>query len=421
MPVRSPGGVDWELKPVVQRASDELEGMGHSLSHPDPQTVQIDKELRDDWKRCKTRRVLLLHGAPDTVALRRDLLAQFRLAHSVISNDELVNAAPKLRCLALKAMQEIIGASDALHPTDQLLSRVMNATELDQQTARDVSVAWHLPAIRASYHTAYHMSRNVPYLLDNVERIASASSLSAEDLRRCPSWGGSGTIEEVEFESKGHHFAVIDAGTMSGKSLLCFEDSSVQVVVFVVAMDCYNCRIKWDSNFPAMREARQVFGSIADSSALKNLPIALVFANADRFAEMLKSIDMRIVFADYRGGSDCKAAYSLLRHKFTALNRRYGRATHTYVGSPNRTSLHARQAALQTVLTMRAMGLPRDMAVLLARYVFRTRLTDPEAWLIFDTDLANFLLFDIFEATKKKRNKDHPGEDDGLHVNLLSM
>ncbi len=133
---------------------------------------------------------------------------------------------------------------------------------------------------------------------------------------------------------------------------------------------------------------------------------------------------MRVTFAGYRGGSDCKAAYSFLCHKFTTLNRQYGRTMHTYVGSPNRTSSRARQAALHTVLTMRAWGLPKDVAVLLAQYVFQTRLTEPEAWLTFDTDLANFLLFEIFDdaaATKKKRNDDNTDDDCGVHINLLDM
>ncbi len=114
-------------------------------------------------------------------------------------------------------------------------------------------------------------------MLDNGEHIASASQLTVEDLRRCPSWGGSGTIEEIEFESKGHQFAVIDAGLMSKNSLLCFEDSSVQVVVFVVAMDCYNCRIEWDSDFPAMLEARKVFDSIANANSFSVCKCGSVF------------------------------------------------------------------------------------------------------------------------------------------------
>ncbi len=55
-------------------------------------------------------------------------------------------------------------------------------------------------------------------------------------------------------------------------------------------------------------------------------------------------------------------------------------------------------------------GPSKRHAVLLARYVFRTRLTDPEAWLMLDTDLANFLLFDILNnrnvATSNKEKED---------------
>jgi len=127
-------------------------------------------------------------------------------------------------------------------------------------------------------------------------------------------------IHITEFTTCGVRFRCVDVGgqrTERRKWLHVFDD--VTAVLFCVAMDEYNLRMREDDSVWRIHESLQLFNEMANSVHLSNAAMVLLLNKKDLFAEKIAKHDMTITFPEYAGGKSNTKATDYLTVQFTRL------------------------------------------------------------------------------------------------------
>lgn len=90
-------------------------------------------------------------------------------------------------------------------------------------------------------------------------------------------------------------------------------------LVFLIAMNEYDQVLYEDETVNRMHEAMTLFESVVNSRWFLKTSVILFLNKMDLFTEKLPKSPLNILFPEYKGGTDVKAASNFLMETFTAL------------------------------------------------------------------------------------------------------
>ncbi len=99
-----------------------------------------------------------------------------------------------------------------------------------------------------------------------------------------------------------------------------FEDAVS--IVFFVDLNQYDDVLLEESSQNRLMETLVLFDSVVNSYWFRRTSIVLLFCNAGRFKEKLRSKPLGDYFSDYSGGNDINRAARYLFWRFSLVNRR---------------------------------------------------------------------------------------------------
>jgi len=169
------------------------------------------------------------------------------------------------------------------------------------------------------------------YFFDAIDRLVRPSFEPTTDdiLRARLKTTG---IIEVKFNVESHEFRMVDVGGQRSerrKWLHCFEDCTA--VIFCVAMNEYDKMLYEEANVNRMHEAVSLFQQTVNSKWFESVSLILFLNKSDLFREKIKTVDLKVAFPDYTGGTNYDSALLYIANKFKSLRQDPNRKTFLHV------------------------------------------------------------------------------------------
>jgi len=242
---------------------------------------------------------------------KEELMHYKSVLHSnvLVGMATLIEMAPKLGYTIDPSLQAKLGPF--LEPNIANMS-------LTPELANDVKLLWPDPAIQATYErrAEYQLHGSVPYIVQNIDRIADPNALPIDDdviQCRVRTTG----IVELLFELEHINFRVMDVGGQRSerrKWIHCFE--GVTAVIFCVALSEYDEKLCEDTKVNRMHEALELFEEICNNHYFRDSAMVLFLNKKDLFEDKIKKVDLRVCFPDYQGGPNFDAGTQFIEGKF---------------------------------------------------------------------------------------------------------
>jgi len=119
-----------------------------------------------------------------------------------------------------------------------------------------------------------------------------------------------------------------DKGLNEENGFTFFEN--VTAVIFVLAINEYDMRLREDPNVNRMQESLDVFKRVINNDYLKDTTIILFLNKTDLFRDKIARSDLRECFPDYTGGPDYNSALSFIEQKFKSFDMNASRFIFTH-------------------------------------------------------------------------------------------
>jgi GTPase SAR1 family protein len=317
--------------------------MGSLLSKKDEEKLSdhINKSLHADGKKLRAEVKLLLLGTGESG--KSTFAKQLKILHmSGFTKEELMHYKSVLHSNILAGMSTLVEQAERLGYTvaPELQAKItpfqdpnIANTPLTPELAKDIKDLWPDPAIQSTYErrAEFQLHGSVPYIVQNIDRIADPNSLPIDDdviQCRVRTTG----IVEIIFELEHVTFRVIDVGGQRSerrKWIHCFE--GVTAVIFCVAMSEYDEKLCEDLKVNRMQEALELFEEICNHQYFVNSAMVLFLNKKDLFLDKIQKVDLKCCFPDYEGGADFDAGAAFIEQKFLEKSKNPDKLIYTHI------------------------------------------------------------------------------------------
>jgi len=304
------------------------------------QSKQIDEALQDERNASRGEVKLLLLGAGDsgksTIAKQMKIL----YLHG-FSEEERKNYISIIQANVLNSVKFILkGVSLLGYRLDMSLEEI--SVKLYSGVGSQVIKPEALPVIKSFWSDRviqqtvargdeFHLPPAARYFMERLDQIVDAGYVpSEEDILRCKVVTTG--IAEMHYEMEGIKFRVVDMGGQRSerRKWIHFFDG-VTAVIFVVALNEYNMKLMEDDNVNRMHESMEIFSHLLLIPQFSRTTFIIFFNKVDLFREKLKTVDLRVCFPDYQGGSNEVAGAQFILQNFLRLNGTMDRKIFTHV------------------------------------------------------------------------------------------
>jgi len=139
-------------------------------------------------------------------------------------------------------------------------------------------------------------------------------------------------ITEINYPLEGYNFTVVDmGGQRSERRKWFFFFENVTAVIFILALNEYDLRLREDPNVNRMHESLDLFKKVINNEFLKDTAIILFLNKSDLFRDKIMKSDLRACFPDYTGGANFDNSIKYISGKFQSFDMSKNRNffTHT--------------------------------------------------------------------------------------------
>jgi len=317
--------------------------MGSLLSKKDEEKLNdaINKNIHQEGKKLKNEVKLLLLGTGESG--KSTFAKQLKILHmSGFTKEELMHYKSVLHSNVLVGMATLIDMAPKLGFTinPELQGKTTAFSEanianmpLTPELAQDIKDLWPDHAIQATYErrAEFQLHGSVPYIVQNIDRIADPNSLPIDDdviQCRVRTTG----IVELLFDLEHINFRVIDVGGQRSerrKWIHCFE--GVTAVIFCVAMSEYDEKLCEDTKVNRMHEALELFEEICNNHYFRDSAMVLFLNKKDLFADKIGKVDLRVCFPAYDGGQDFDSGATYIEERFLEKNHSQDKLIYTHI------------------------------------------------------------------------------------------
>jgi len=158
------------------------------------------------------------------------------------------------------------------------------------------------------------------YMLRKIDEIAAPGYIPTVDdiLRTRVRTTG---INEITYTFSNMNFTVIDmGGQRSERRKWMFFFENVTAVIFVLALNEYDMRLREDPTVNRMHESLNLFKNVINNEFLKDTAIILFLNKIDLFREKIERVDLKTCFPDYSGEQKCEPALEFIGGKFKSFD-----------------------------------------------------------------------------------------------------
>jgi len=182
---------------------------------------------------------------------------------------------------------------------------------------------WRDPGIQLGYsrRNEYQLIDGAAYCFENVERFAEEDYVPTptDVLRvRARTTG----ITEITFKVKDSCFRMVDVGGQRSerkKWIHCFQE--VTAIIYCAALNEYDMMLFEDEKVNRMEESLELFQEICNSKWFTKTAMVLFLNKYDLFKEKISTVNLNVLFEDYRGGFDEKLALEYIQEKFLSMSK----------------------------------------------------------------------------------------------------
>ncbi|KAG4072419.1 hypothetical protein HA402_004351 [Bradysia odoriphaga] len=281
---------------------------------------QIDKTLkREDRARKRQVKVLLL-GAGESG--KSTFLKQMRIIHGVNFEPELVREYQHVIYQNLvKGMQVLVDAREILNipwsnPKRQYSAHkildIQNVNELDirlfRQCAPVISDLWQDKAIKDAFdrRREFQISDSVSYFMNEIDRIEKPDYVpTAKDILYCRK--ATKGVHEFTIRIENIPFVFVDVGgqrSQRRKWIKCFEDKSVNSILFLVSTSEFDQVLAEDRTTNRLEESKNIFDTIVNNKTFEGISIILFLNKADLLEQKILSksaLDISHYYPQFKG------------------------------------------------------------------------------------------------------------------------
>jgi len=161
---------------------------------------------------------------------------------------------------------------------------------------------------------------HMDYMLSRLDEFVSPSYIPSEDdiLRVKVRTTG---IMEISYHLDGYNFTVVDmGGQRSERRKWIFFFENVTAVIFVLALNEYDLKLREDPNMNRMQESLDLFKKVINNEFLKDTAIILFLNKIDLFRDKIQRSDLRGCFPNYTGGPNYDSAIKYIGEQFKSFD-----------------------------------------------------------------------------------------------------
>jgi GTPase SAR1 family protein len=161
------------------------------------------------------------------------------------------------------------------------------------------------------------------YMMNKIDEIADADYVPTVDdiLRTRVRTTG---INEITYEHQNMSFTVVDmGGQRSERRKWIFFFEGVTAVIFVLAMNEFDMKLREDPTMNRMQESLNLFKNVINNQFLKDTAVILFLNKIDLFKEKISDPDkfpLSKCFPDYQGEQNYDTAMSFISTKFKSFD-----------------------------------------------------------------------------------------------------
>eukprot|EP01084_Bolivina_argentea_P215368 365621_1 len=206
------------------------------------------------------------------------------------------------------------------HVADYILSNKIprGGIDITPEIANLIKTLWNDDSIKHTFATRTEIGivNSASHFFDDIDRIAAKHYVPTDQdilLVRIPTTGS----RSDEFYVKGTKFTVVDTGGERSERMKWIEHfATVDAVLFVVSLNCYDLNLSEREDVNAMDETLELFNLIVNSRYFKRTQTILFLNKIDLFEEKIKTKPLTICFPEYEGGNSFNETCEYITIKF---------------------------------------------------------------------------------------------------------
>jgi len=289
----------------------------------------INRDLQTDRKNMGRMVKLLLLGAGDSG--KSTIAKQMKILYlNGYTEEERKNIIPAIYANILSSMKDILKGVqryniDLAPEIKEIANAVINlpsSTTLNKEISTMLTQLYNDPNVQIMLkkNNELQLHDHLDYMLNRLGAITESNYVpTVEDILkvRVRTTG----IMEISYQIEQIQFSVMDmGGQRSERRKWIFFFEGVTAVIFVLALNEYDMRLREDPNVNRMHESLDLFKKIINNQYFQNTPIIFFLNKTDLFREKITRSDLRACFPEYTGGPEYQKALKFITDKFISFD-----------------------------------------------------------------------------------------------------
>jgi len=308
------------------------ESKPENVKEQEKQSKQLDQFLKKERLAYLSEIKLLLLGTGESG--KSTIAKQMRILHTDgFSKQELLsyravvfnNCFSSIKAIITYAQKTGMTFAQESQPQVKFFddSSSVDIEIFTPEMAVNIKKLWTDLTIQKAYEhrNEYQLIDGAEYCFRHVDRFAEPEYVPTEtDILRVRA--RTTGIIETTFKVRDSSFRMVDVGGQRSerkKWIHCFQE--VTAIIYCVALNEYDMKLFEDERVNRMEESLELFEEICNSKWFIKTAIILFMNKYDLFKEKIVNVDLKVLFEEYEGGCNEKAALEYIQDKFVGLNR----------------------------------------------------------------------------------------------------
>ena len=316
-------------------------GIASGSRHASPTSKEIDLDIKKDRLARQEKLTCVVLGCEGSGA--STFMKQMKILHlSGFSDAEQAEYKSKTQAHLIQVvgtlLERVQGQIEdqtavlVVHKNlDDLIAetRLRDHFEIDEDLRKAIDIVMKEPAMQEIANSFDITTSALAYFIDEYERIIQKDyHPDIADILRTPT---KRCFQSISFQMDGLTWDISNMSchlnSSSTRWLEQFDSDSVAVLLFIVALDSYDCFMEDGQN--QLLHTLEVYSSVINHPSMRGLDITLFFNKRDVFEEKLKATDLSVCFPTCSVTSIANA-YSYIQKQFQAKDEQQYREIYSH-------------------------------------------------------------------------------------------
>ncbi|KAJ6241714.1 guanine nucleotide-binding protein g(o) subunit alpha [Anaeramoeba flamelloides] len=291
---------------------------------------RIEKELEKEKKNQNCELKMLLLGTGDSG--KSTFIKQMQILYCDGFNRKdytLYSSVIKLNCVGY--IKTLLKACDSLgyslskqksRDRETFLNLIKESPHsYTNEIAKYVPSLWEDSSMKKCFQDRklFQIPGSADYFLDKFEEIKEEDyKPKQKDILICriPTTG----LKELNLKINGLVWKFVDVGGQrSERRKWAHHFDDVDILIFVIALDCYSQKLFENNTINRMEESLSVFENIVNNDYFKKKDLVILFNKVDRFEKSLENSPIKETFPDFNGLNNYEEGKEFFKNKFIEI------------------------------------------------------------------------------------------------------